>query len=276
MARMKIAYLGPAGTYSHLVAEKRFRRQGDLLPMPTILDICSAVARSRVERGVVPIENSSGGAIHETVDILLTHRPRVYIEEELTLVVKLALLGRPNQRIEVLYSHFAPLEHCTEWLRRHLPRVQRRVVTSTAAAAQRAAAEQGAAALGNRRLAGIYGLNVLHYPVEADIPNITSFLVVTRRRADSQPAAKTTLAVRLPNEPGSLCTFLQAFKEEDVNLTRLISRPIRGCPREYAFLVDIKGGPASPRVTRAMTKARATSTQMRTAGSYGIHRPYTS
>jgi prephenate dehydratase len=276
MSDTGVAYLGPPGTYSHLVAEKRFGKRAGLRPYPTILDICYAVSRRRVSRGIVPIENSSGGAIHETVDILLTHNPRVYIAEELSLLVRLALIGHPGRRIQTLYSHFAPLEHCAGWLRRHLPKAQRRVVASTASAAERAAAEDGAAALGSRRLASMYGLKVLHYPVEADVPNITSFLVVVPRRPEPERPTKTTLAVRLPNRPGALCSLLETFRDENVNLSRLISRPIRGCPREYAFLVDIAGNPGTPRVKRALDNARKASTQMRLAGSYPTRRAYTS
>ena len=118
--------------------------------------------------------------------------------------------------------------------------------------------------------------DVLHYPVEADVPNITSFLVVMPRRPEVERAVKTTLAVRLPNKPGALCSFLETFRAQDVNLSRLISRPIRGCPREYAFLVDIDGEPGTPRVKQALADARKASTHMRVAGAYPIRRAYTS
>ena len=111
MALPEVAFLGPLGTYSHLVAEKRFGRKSTLIPLPSILDVCSYVSRHGERHGVVPIENSSGGAIYETVDILLTNRPKVHILEELTLNVHLALIGRKNTRLDVLYSHFAPMEH---------------------------------------------------------------------------------------------------------------------------------------------------------------------
>ena len=274
MAAREVAYLGPPGTYSHLVAEKRFGRGVEMLPFPTISDVCAFVSRGPSRRGVIPIENSSGGAVHETVDILLTNRPRIQILEELSLEVRLALIGWPGRRIELLYSHFAPLEHCESWIKRHLPRVQRRIVPSTAAAAQRASGEPNAAALGSRRLAAIYGLKVLRYPIKADVPNMTSFLLVTGRRTAVRRAAKTTLAVKLPNTPGSLCSFLETFRDESVNLSRLISRPIPGCPRQYAFLVDIDGCPAEKNVARALAAARAVSVEMRLVGSYPCHRAY--
>ena len=129
MSRQSVAFLGPTGTYSHLVAEKVFGRKIDPRPLPTIMDVCSYVARSRDRVGVVPIENSSGGAIYETVDILLAGKPRIHILEEVSLEVNLALLGKEGDRIGVLYSHFAPLEHCASWIRKNLPRVRREVTT---------------------------------------------------------------------------------------------------------------------------------------------------
>lgn len=271
-----VAFLGPIGTFSHLVAEKRYGKRCHMVPLPTILDICAYVARDSSRRGIVPIENSSGGAIYETVDILLANRPRVTIREELSLKVKLALLGRKTDRIKVLYSHFAPLEHCASWLKQHLPRVDRRVVNSTAAAAYRAAAETHAAALSSRRMARLCHLDVLHYPVEADITNITTFIAIGGRRRIQPSARKTSLAVRLPNRPGGLCTFLEAFRDERVNLSRIISRPVRGCPKEYAFLVDVEGPEGKPSVKRALTSARKAAAELRVIGSYPTHRPYQS
>ena len=276
MAVSEVAYLGPEGTYSHLVAEKRYGHNRRFVPLPTILDVCSYVSRKSSRRGIVPIENSSGGAIYETVDILLSNRPRVHVEEELSLDVKLALLGRKGEKIKVLYSHFAPLEHCNAWLRCRLPRVKRYVVTSTAVAAQYAAKEENAAALGSRRLARLYNLDVIHYPVEAAIPNLTVFYAVGGKHKTPSQSKKTTLAVKLPNRSGSLCTFLEAFRNENVNLSRLISRPIRGCPREYAFLVDIEGAITSPWIKRTLTLAQKTCFELRVVGSYPTRHPYKS
>jgi prephenate dehydratase len=276
MKKREVAYLGPIGTYSHLVAEKRFGTSARLVPFPTILDVCEFVARRPERFGIVPIENSSGGAIYETVDILIENKPRIRIEEELSLNVALALLGRKNEKIKVLYSHFAPLEHCSKWIRKSLPGAERRTVGSTAAAAIQAAGWPGATALGNRRLARIYGLDVLAYPVQSDLPNLTVFYCVSGRHGTPSGTEKTTLAVRLPNTPGSLCNFLDIFRARRINLSRLISRPVRGCPREYAFLIDVNGGLRSPGMSEALKAARKTTMEMRVAGSYPARKPYSS
>ncbi len=290
MSRREIAYLGPAGTYSHWVAERRFGRRAVLIPLPTIRDVCAYVAAAPHRLGVVPIENSSGGALYETVDILLENRPPVRIMEELALEVKLALLGHRGRRMRTLYSHFAPLEHCATWIRRHLPGVQRRAVASTALAAQRAAEDPDAGALGSRLgghlghrlvLGGVVGGEGVdgHHrgdPVEADVPNLTLFLVIGGRRRVQPASTRTTLAVQLPNEPGSLCTFLEAFRDAGVNLSRIISRPIRGCPRQYAFLVDIDGTPADARLRRVLARAAKAAVRLRVIGAYPSRPAYRS
>jgi len=277
MPAREVGYLGPPGTYSHLVAQKRYGPGCRMIPLPTVLDVCTFVSGRAERRGVVPIENSSGGAVYETVDILLAGKPRVCILEELALNVNLALLGRKGEKIRTLYSHFIPLEHCSSWLRRHLPRVEKRVVASTALAAQQAWQQAHAAALAGRALARLWHLEVLEYPVQADIPNITVFLAIGGGRIAVQPrSAKTTLAVKLPNRPGSLCTFLEAFRDEQVNLSRLISRPLRGSPREYTFLVDIEGSPRQTAVKRALQRARRVAVEVRFVGAFPSRRKYTS
>ena len=278
MANAQIAYLGPPGTYSHLVAQKYFGARQLVTPLPTVSDVCRAVARGTHSRGIVPIENSSGGVIYEMADILLAGRPRIHIEEEITLNVKLALIGGKGEQIKVLYSHFAPLEHCSAWLKRHLPHAERRVVASTAAAAARAARERNAAALGSRKLAGMYGLSVIRYPVQADMPNITSFLALRTRPVKTRSATrgKTIIAAWIPHRPGSLCALLEAFRSQDVNLLRIVSRPIRGCPRQYAFLLDIEGHVDAPRLKRSLSLARQESLRLRVVGSFPWGRSYNS
>jgi prephenate dehydratase len=276
MSQQEVGYLGPEGTYSHLVAEKRFGYRCKMVALPTILDVCTFVARDPRRRGIVPIENSSGGALYETVDVLLEGKPPVRILEEVALHVNLALIGMRGEKVRYLYSHFAPLEHCVAWIERNLPDVEKHVVPSTAVAAQHAASQRYAAALGSRKLAKLYGLQVLKFPVEADIPNLTLFLVLGGRKKHLPGATRTTLAARTPNTPGALCTFLDAFRRQDVNLTRIISRPIRGCPRQYAFLVDIEGAASRPNVKRALAAARKATVDLRIVGTYPVRKPYTS
>lgn len=276
MTTQSVAFLGPLGTYSHLVTRKRFGAGVDQIPLPGVLDVCAYVSRNPETAGIVPIENSSGGAIHETVDILLDNRPRVYIEEELSLHVKLALLGHRGCAIKRLHSHFVPLEHCSSWIKQNLGRVERKEEPSTAIAAAHVTVDPYAAALGGRHLAKQFGLDILEFPVASSIPNITTFIVIRGHRPAPDHSAKITLAVRLPNAPGSLYRLLGAFEHENVNLSRLVSRPIRGQHKEYAFLVDVDGDSRKTNVKRALKAARKASAALRICGAYPCHNPYRS
>ena len=276
MASQTIAFLGPLGTYSHLVAKKHFGSGNNLVPLSGILEVCTFVARHKNAKGVIPIENSSGGTIHETIDILLNNRPRIFIEGELTLHVRLALLGHKGCTIRKLHSHFVPLEHCSPWIKKNLGQVSKVEEPSTAIAAAHVTVDPYAAALGGRHLAKQFGLSILEFPVESETPNITSFIVISGTKSEPTDAAKTTLAIRLPNKPGSLYRLLGIFEEENINLSRLVSRPIRGRHKEYAFLVDIDGGTQQPEVKRVIRQAKKICVSLRICGSYPCHRAYRS
>jgi prephenate dehydratase len=266
----EVAYLGPEGTYSHLVSEKRYGRQVKLVPCPSIVDVFGYASEKASRHAVVPIENSSGGTVYETVDMLLSGRYDLRIEEQLDLNVKLALLGLKGEKIRILYSHFAPLIHCDSWIRRHLPDVERREVPSTALAAREAATVRYAAAIASRRAARIYRLKVLHYPLEEDVPNVTQFFALARTCRKLKACRKTTFAVHLPNRPGSLCSFLEPFRDQGVNLSRIVSRPIPGRPSEYAFFVDIDGIREQRTVKTAIEAASRTGAHLRVIGSYPV------
>jgi len=270
-----VAFLGPLGTYSHLVAKKRFAA-ARMLPLSGILDVCHFVAGHKDAFGVIPIENSSGGTINETVDILLDNTPPVHLIEALSLDVKLALLGRRDAIPRRLYSHFVPLAHCAPWITEHLKGIEQREAPSTSAAAALVAEDPHAISLGSRNLAHQYGLDILHFPVATETPNITSFIVVSARKITLPRCAKTTLAIRLQNRPGSLYQFLGVLHTEGINLSRLVSRPIRGLRQEYAFLMDLDGDAQSPAVQQALKAARRQTVSMRLCGTYPCHKTYQS
>jgi chorismate mutase/prephenate dehydratase len=275
MTKQTVAFLGPLGTYSHLVARKRFAPL-PMIPLSGILDVCTFVSKNKDALGVIPIENSSGGTINETVDILLDNKPAVHIIEELSLDVKLAQLGHKGFPVKRLYSHFVPLAHCAPWIAKNLKGVEKREAASTAAAAAMATADLHAASLGSRNLATQFGLDIIHFPVATETPNITTFIVISRKKQILPRSAKTTLAIHLQNRPGSLYRFLGILHDEGINLSRLVSRPIRGVHQEYAFLVDLDGAAESPAVVRALRAAAKQSVSMRICGSYPCHKAYKS
>ncbi len=275
-AQLQIAYLGPEGTFSHLVAKKRFGARAKLFPQPSIFDVFDFVRSGAKSLGIVPIENSSGGTIYETVDCLVDETNQLAILEDLSLNVRLALMGRRGEKIATVYSHFVPMRHCEPWLREKLPHAKRVPVASTAKAAELAARERNSAALGTRDAAKRNDLDILKFPVHSTVPNITQFYCVGRAARPIPRSSRTTIVVTLPNRPGSLYDFLGCFKNAGVNLTRLLSRPIIGRHKAYLFLVDIAGTPDQPKIKSTLAAARTTCESLRILGIYPVHSMYAS
>jgi prephenate dehydratase len=203
-----IACLGPVGSFSYLITEKRFPG----VPVETLAavgEVFDFLAAHPEAEGIVPIENSSGGFIIDTVDRLVDERCGLQILEELTLDVKLALLGKPGVQVQTIHSHAMPFFHCDEWLKANYPEAKRIVEPSTAKAAEKAATLDHAAAIGPRQNAERHGLSLLHFPIAGEVPNITQFYVLGHvANLASLENNRTALVVELPDRPGSLCRFL--------------------------------------------------------------------
>lgn len=237
--------------------------------MPSIGEVFEFIRAHSGALGIVPIENSSGGFIIDTVDRLVDERCGLFIQEELTLDVKLALLGHTGVDIQTIHSHAMPFFHGDEWLRAHYPEARRIVEPSTAKAAEKAATLEGAAAIGPRQNAERHSLDILHFPIAGEVPNITQFFLLgpTARPASTENN-RTALVVELPDRPGSLCRFLTPLSDRSINLKRLESRPIRGQPNKYRFYIEIEGSPADAAVQAALEQTRVDGAVLRSLGSY--------
>lgn len=263
-----IACLGPEGSFSHLVTAQRFPTH-ELRMIGSVSEVFDFLATNPTAHGVVPIENSSGGFIIDTVDRLVDDRCHLHILEELTLDVKLALLGHAGHAVEVIYSHPMPFFHCDEWLQQHHPRVKRVPLASTAASAKRAVEEMNAATIGPRQNAAKHGLDVLQFPIAGEVPNITQFFLVgPRANPPSADHNRTAMVVVLPDKPGSLCRFLQPFSDAGVSLKRIESRPLRGQPNKYRFYIELEGSTAQPSTAEPLAQVQAAGAQVRIVGSY--------
>lgn len=263
-----IACLGPVGSFSYLLTEKRFPGI-PIEPLVSVGDVFDFLATHPHAEGIVPIENSSGGFIIDTVDRLVDDRCPLWIQEELTLDVKLALLGHTGVPVEVIYSHPMPFFHADEWLKTHYPNARRVTRPSTAASAELAAAEPNAATIGPRQNATRYGLDLLHFPISGDVPNITQFFRLGHQPLPlSSTHNRSALIVELADKPGSLCLFLTPLSDAAINLKRLESRPLRGQPNKYRFFVEIEGSPADPHVAAALLRAQNDGATIRSVGSY--------
>lgn len=273
-----VAFLGPEGTFSHLVALRRFpKRQG--FPCATITEVFHAVRSGQAACGIVPIENSSGGTITETVDLLIEQAGHLVIAEELALDVRLALLGRRGASfasLRELYSHVMPLRHHRDWIRENLPSVRMVESPSTAEAARKAARSKASAALAAPGAALLYGLSVLKFPVRPEAVNVTHFFVIARVPASGSVSGfpkvsgrcKTAVVAELPQTPGSLHRFLGPFARAGANLRRIVSRPVPGRPETYVFYLEVEGDAGDPAVRRALAGAGKLSVLLRSLGSY--------
>lgn len=270
-----VAFLGPEGSFSHLVAQLRHPDTVSdgprLQPCKDIPAVFQHIREQPGSLGIVPIENSSGGIITPSVDCILEDSRAYQIVEEMTLNVRLALLGRSGTVVQRIYSHFAPFHHCGEWLRAHYPDAEQIVAPSTSSSIETAAARDDSAAIGPRDSAARHGLEVLHFPIEAEVPNVTQFFAITRAgsvEVPPSPDCKTSLVVMLPDSSGSLCDFLTPFARAGVNLKRIESRPIRGRPNTYRFFVEVDGHLSEAKVAQALADADAVSESIHNMGSY--------
>lgn len=264
----QVAYLGPEGSFAHLVARNRF---GDepLIPRASVDEVFDFLETNPNCFGLVPIENSSGGIITSTVDRIMEKDACYHIREEISLNVKLALLGREGDVITRIYSHFAPFHHCNKWLKAHYPKAEQAITPSTPQASILASQERGAASIGSRDSAERYGLDVLHYPIDAEVPNVTEFFVIAREaNPESTENSRTSLAVELPDSSGSLFRFLEPLAQHGVNLKRIESRPIVGSPHRYRFFIEVEGSSTSSGVKDALEDAKGHCIHMRSFGSY--------
>ncbi len=279
MPTAAVAYLGPEGTFSHLVALRRYPKKAGL-PCATITEVFHAVRDGRAACGIVPIENSSGGTITETVDQIIESADSVGIAEELALDVRLALLGRKGVKfssLKALYSHVMPLRHHRDWVGENLPGVRMIESSSTAEAARKAALSGTSAALAAPGAAALYGLSVLKFPVRPEAVNVTHFFVIAplSPAGTAAPAGdgarrrcKTAIVAALPQTAGSLHGFLGPFARAGVNLCRIVSRPVPGQPETYVFYLEVEGAASDPKVRKALAGARRLAVRLVIPGSY--------
>ena len=283
MPSQVVAYLGPEGTFSHIVALRRFPKNPGHL-CTTITEVIHAVRSGAADYGIVPIENSSGGTITETVDLLIEEAGRIHVREELALDVRLALLGREGAKftdLKTLYSHVMPLRHHRGWIRENLPGARLVESSSTAEAAKKAARSATSAALASPGAAALYGLSVLRFPVRPEAINVTHFFVIGTEPSAMAPAfavsrRKTAIVAALPQTSGSLHRFLGPFARAGVNLCRIVSRPVPGQPETYVFYLEVEGCADEVRVMKALSGAKRLSVRLEILGSYGTRPRYRS
>jgi chorismate mutase/prephenate dehydratase len=263
----RIAYLGPVGSYSHLAALRKFGSAADYEPVDDIPAVFAEVERGHVDLAVVPVESALGGGVAETLTAFI--RTPVKVCAEIRQRIRQNLLGhRPLGEIRRVYSKPEAFAQCKRWLQ-ETGLLSRTVPTaSTSRAAELAATEEGAAAIGSVLAAELYHLPIQVADIEDDPQNVTRFLVLSRAAAQPTGADKTALLFSTAHRAGALVDVLNAFREQQVNLTMIVSIPSRQNAWEYFFFVEADGHADDPTLRSALERARPLCTYLSVLGSY--------
>ncbi len=262
-----VAFLGPENTFSHQVVRKRFGSQAVAVPMPTVSEIFRAVEAEQAGAGVVPVENSTGGVIPETLDCLLDTGLSICAEAHIPVHICLLAPGTLAQ-VRTLYTHPQPLAQTRAWLREHLPAVEVKIVSSTVVAAQEAAVDPTGAALATAEAGEAAGVQVLAENIE-DVPsNRTRFFVIAPQDARPTGRDKTSMVFATAHRAGSLHEALGVLSAHGLNLTLIQSRPMRGQPWQYVFFMDFEGHREEEAVQMALEELQGHCSLLKVLGSY--------
>ena len=271
---LRIAYLGPAGTFSELAALGYFGASIVHVPCGSIDEVFRASSGGAADFGVVPVENSTEGVVARSLDLFLT--TPLAIVGETSLYVRHNLMRKIEgmKDIEAVCAHPQALAQCHAWLTQHLPNVERRPVASNAEGALQASQNDKLAAIASERASSEYGLHVLSPAIQDDPHNRTRFAVVALPSQHPQPRASghdcTSLVVSVPNKPGAVHDMLVPLKNHGVSMTRFESRPARSGQWEYYFYIDIDGHPDQPHVATALAELRNACAFFKMLGTYPL------
>jgi chorismate mutase/prephenate dehydratase len=268
---LKVAYLGPEYSFSHLAAIERFGQAVEFMRVGTIANAFEAVNRGHADFGVVPLENSTDGRVADTLDMFL-RLPQIKIIAEVRLRVHHNLLANCEpQEIRRVYSKPQALSQCRNWLSKNVPFASQHEVSSTATAAELAQKEKGAAAVASRQAAVHYGLRILFENIQDSPHNETRFAIVGHQECGKTGHDKTAVMFRVPHQPGALVNALDIFKQNRLNLTWIESFPSsRAGKPEYVFFVDFEGHQEDPKVKRALNALHEHCDELTVLGSFPI------
>ena len=266
--RLRVAYLGPAGTFSHAAVGKHFGALVEAVPYPAFDDIFRAVEGGQADYALVPVENSTEGAVGRTMDLMAATDLSVCGEVNLRVNQNLLTNARDLASITRVYSHGQSLAQCVHWLARYLPAVPRIAVASNAEAARLAAAEPDAAAIAGENAGALYGLATLAPHIEDEPNNTTRFWVLGRQQTRASGHDVTSLVMSCPNRPGAVYRLLEPFARHGVSMSRFESRPARTGRWEYLFFVDLVGHHDDAPVKAALAELAGVAPLLKLLGSY--------
>jgi chorismate mutase/prephenate dehydratase len=268
---IRVAYLGPQGTFSEQAVRRHFGGGVEALPGAVIDEVFRRCESGDAQYAVVPVENSTEGAVGRSLDLLVVTPLKICGEVELRVQQNLMVKSGDAAAVQRVYSHAQSLAQCSAWLNQHLPRAERVPVASNAEAAERAGREAGAAAIAGEAAAERYGLRVLARAIEDDPNNTTRFLVLGALEPAPTGRDRTSLVMSAENKPGAVHALLTPLAANGVSMTRIESRPARAMRSalwEYLFFIDLEGHARDERVAAALAELRRKAPFLKVLGSY--------
>ena len=268
--RVTVAFLGPSGTFTEQAAYQHFGSAIDAMPCISIDEVFRATEAGTADFGVVPVENSSEGAINRTLDLMLA--TTTIISGEVSIPVHHSLMTSTGSMdgVSVVCAHSQALAQCQVWLNQHYPDIERRAVASNAEAAVMASKDPSIAAIASEMAGAQYKLGVVQAHIQDDPHNRTRFAVIGTLQTNPSGKDQTSLVLAVPNRSGAVYNLLAPLATHNVSMTRFESRPARIGTWEYYFYVDIEGHVFDPAVTSALEELRSTAAFFKVLGSYPL------
>ena len=268
--KLSIAFLGPLGTFSEEATRQHFGDNIVILPTDSIDEIFSHVQSDISHYGVVPVENSTEGAVSRTLDLLLLRELNICGEISLPVHHCFISKSKVNKGINKIYAHGQSIAQCHDWLTNNQPNAERIAVSSNAEGAKMASKDRKAAAIASSQAAELYKLNILSENIEDETNNTTRFLVISKDIIDRSGSDKTSIVVATKNRPGAIAELVAPFSKNKVSMTKLESRPAKMGLWEYVFFVDIEGHQSDKKVSAALKEVDQNASFMKILGSYPI------
>lgn len=265
---LKVAYLGPEGTFSHLAVLETFGKKVESLSTRSIEEVFSLVEKKIVDYGIVPIENSIEGVVTHTIDMFIESDLKIIAENLLRVHLYLVSKEKSIKKIKKIYSLPQPFAQCKIYIEEKFPDIEIIEAESTSAAAKKVKQIKNSAAIASKVAADLYGLNILDEKIEDNPHNFTRFLVINNEFAKETGNDKTSILFTIKDKIGALYDMLVPFKKYNINLTKIESRPTKKKPWEYIFFVDFEGYFTQPNVQNALKELEANAVFIKILGSY--------
>lgn len=265
---LKVAYLGPSATFTHLAAKRQFGSSTEYLPESTIKAVFEAVIRDNSQYGIVPIENSTEGVVNYTLDMFIDSDLK--IASEIMFEVSHNLLSKTGRKSDIkkIYSYPQATAQCRGWLEENFSGVPIVEELSTAAAAKRVSKDSSAAAVASELAASVYKLKFVKRGIEDYKENYTRFLIIAKDSSPKTGKDKTSIMFSIKDRPGALYSILRHFAGHKINLTKIESRPSRRKAWEYIFFVDMEGHIGDKKVKKAIDEVKKKCLYLKVLGSY--------